>query len=247
MPHHHGLFTAFVGSVVLLGGPAGCDKDGGKGVEAEVHKPEAKFTLPPVPGFELPPTPTDGSHSVKELRVKGAKLLGTEITVKGVVTWAYDCPTAIAQPGMQVKDVMAMIDQDPSKCERPKFYLGDTPDTPAEKSLWIVEVPRPFYKVELKNLQRSELRNQPDRCDPKADPKKSVCPPYKVGDQVEITGTWSLQSPHSERNSMGLVVYKRMKNVTQAWESPAVEARPDAGPPTRPSPQDLTRKPAKAG
>ena len=243
MPHHHGLRTAVLGTVVLL---AGCDKDKLKGPEAEVHKSQVKLNLPAVPAFELPPTPTDGSHTVKELRVKGKKLLESEITVKGIITWAYDCPTAVRQPGMSDKDLQKMIDDDPTKCERPKFYVGDAADTPAEKSLWVVDVPRPYNKLELKRLPRDELRNPPpDKCDPKADPKKSACPPYKVGDLVEITGMWKLSSPHSERNSDGLLVYKRMKNVTQSWESP--EPKPGAAgaqgaPAGKPTPEDLVNK-----
>jgi len=247
MSHHHGLRTAVLGTLAMLGGSAGlvgCDKDKLKGPEAEVRKSDIKVALPEVPAFDLPASPSDGSHTVKELRVKGKKLLESEVTVKGVITWAYDCPTAIRQPGMADKDLQKMIEDDPSKCERPKFYLGDAADTPAEKSLWVVDVPRPYYKVELSRLPKDEIRNPPpDRCDAKADPKKTVCPPYKVGDQVEITGTWKLSSPHSERNSDGLLVYKRMKNVTQSWESPTTEGKP--GEPSKPTPQDLVNKRGK--
>jgi len=250
MSHHHGLRTAVLGTLAMLGGSAslaGCDKDKLKGPEAEVRKSDIKVNLPEVPAFDLPASPSDGSHTVKELRVKGKKLLESEVTVKGVITWAYDCPTAIRQPGMADKDLQKMIEDDPSKCERPKFYLGDAADTPAEKSLWVVDVPRPYYKVELSRLPKDEIRNPPpDRCDAKADPKKTVCPPYKVGDQVEITGTWKLSSPHSERNSDGLLVFKRMKNVTQSWESPATDGKPGApGEPGKATPQDLVNKRGK--
>jgi len=248
MSHHHGLRTAVLGTLVLLGG---CEGDKLKGPDAEVKKSDVKLNLPAVPAFDLPPSPSDGSHTVKELRVKGKKLLETEITVKGIVTWAYDCPTAVRQPGMSDKDVMAMLDDDPTKCERPKFYVGDSGDTPAEKSMWVVDVPRPYNKKELERLPKEELRNPPpDKCHPKGDPKKSVCPPYKVGDQVEITGTWKLSSPHSERNSDGLLVYKKMKNITQSWESPEVATKPGAeGAPAdggKPSPEDLVKKGGKS-
>jgi hypothetical protein len=278
MPHHHGLRTAVPGSPVPRGfvrirrirrsrrsGPTlpgtlvlgalavlgGCEKDKLKGPEAEVRKSDVKISLPAVPAFDLPPAPTDGSHTVKELRVKGKKLLESEITVKGIITWAYDCPTAVRQPGMSDTDLKKMIDEDPTKCERPKFYVGDAADTPAEKSLWVVDVPRPYNKLELERLPKDELRNPPpDRCDPKADLKKTVCPPYKVGDQVEITGTWKLSSPHSERNSDGLLVYKKMRNVTQAWESPVIVPKPGAqgtpSGPGKPSPKELVNKGGKS-
>jgi hypothetical protein len=249
MPHHHGLRTAMLGTLALGAAiaPAGCDKDKIKGPEAEVHKSEMKLNLPQVPPFDLKPSPADGTHTVKEMRVKGKKLLESDVTVKGVITWAYDCPTAIRQPNMTDKELQKTIEEDPSRCERPKFYVGDGADTPAEKSLWVVEVPRPYYKIELERLPKDELRNPPpDRCDSK-DPKKSTCPPYKVGDEVEITGTWKLSSPHSERNSDGLLVYKKMKNVTQGWESPAVEPKPGSSTPTRPTPQDLANKGKSSG
>jgi hypothetical protein len=251
MPHHHGLCTAVLGSLVLFGG---CEQDKLKGPEAEVRKSNVKLNLPAVPSFDLPPAPSDGSHTVKELRVKGKKLLESEITVKGIVTWTYDCPTAVRQPGMSDAELQKMIEDDPTKCERPKFYVGDAADTPAEKSMWVVDVPRPYNKLELERLPKDELRNPPpDKCNPKNDPKKSVCPPYKVGDQVEVTGTWKLSSPHSERNSDGLLVYKKMKNVTQSWESPPIEAKPDAQgtpsgatpPGAKPSPEDLVNKTGK--
>jgi hypothetical protein len=249
MPHRHGLRTVLLGTLLLAGA---CDKGGLSGPQAEVKKSDLKVNLPAVPGFDLPPAPADGSHSVKELRVKGRKLLDSDVTVKGVVTWAYDCPTAIREPGMTDKDLQKLLDEHPEQCERAKFYIGDAADTPAEKSLWIVDVPRPYNKLELERIPKEELKNPPpDRCNPKNDPKKSVCGPYKVGDQVEITGTFKLSSPHSERNSDGLLVYKKMKNVTQNWETPVLEdaaqpggapaGTPPAGGAARPSPEDLVK------
>jgi len=243
MANRHGLRSVLLAVVPGLLLAAACEKDKLKGPAAEVRKSDAKLNLPAVPAFDLPAANPDGSHSVKEMRVKGRKLLDTEITVKGYVTWAYDCPTALRQPGMDDKEVQKIIDEDPTKCERAKFYIGDAPDTPAEKSMWIVDVPRPFNKLEIDRLPKEELKNPPpDKCDPK---KKETCPVYKVGDQVEITGKWSMASPHSERNSDGLLVYKTMKNVTQSWESPPPS--PDAAgtgpaPGEKLSPEDIVKQ-----
>jgi hypothetical protein len=245
MPHRSDLRTVLCCCAVLVVGA--CEKDKLKGPEAEVRKSEAKLSIPAVPGFELPPSNPDGSHSVKEMRVKGRKLLDTEITVKGYVTWAYDCPTALKEPGMSDKDVQKMIDEDPTKCERPKFYVGDTAETPAEKSMWVVDVPRAFNFLELKRLNgkaQAEELAQPNstKCDGK---KKDLCPVYKVGDQIEVTGVWKMSSPHSERNSDGLLVYRKMKNVTQNWESPAPAeggAAKATGTPEKPSPEDIVKK-----
>lgn len=224
MPHTSGLRTALLCLLPIAVGA--CGKDKLKGPEAEVRKAETKIDLPAIPSFELPAAGADGSRSVKELRVKGKKLLDTEITVKGVVTWAYDCPTSLRQPGMTDAQVQKMIDEDPTKCERPRFYVGDSADTPPEKSLWVVGVPRPYNKLEMERIKKKDrtLENYPDRCEPgEKDPTKNVCPPYQVGDQVEIVGAFKIASPHSERNSDGLLVYKRMKNVSQGWESPELD------------------------
>jgi hypothetical protein len=252
MPHRHGLRTALLRGLVpaltLLGATA-CESDKLKGPAAEVKKTDTKVNLPPVPGFELPPPGPDGSKSVKEMRVKGKKLLDSDVTVKGVVTWVYDCKTALRQPGMTDEDVDKLIEEDQTKCERAKFYIGDTAETPAEKSMWVVDVPRPFTKIELKRLkpaaQKDELANPSNRrCDIK---KKDDCPVYEVGDQVEITGSWRLASPHGDRNSDGLLVYKKMTNVTKNWTAP--EPPPDApadapagGDPGRLSPEDLVKQ-----
>ncbi len=246
MPHHHGLRTVLFSCLVFAGA---CGDDKLKGPEAEVKKSDVKLTIPPVPKFDLPPANADGSHSVKEMRVKGKKLLDSDITVKGYITWVYDCATALRDATMDAKAVQDLIDAEPERCERAKFYIGDAPDTPAEKSMWIVDIPRPYNKLEIKRIKKVD-RTQPDRCEPtEKDPLKSVCPPYKIGDQVEITGTWKLASPHSERNSDGLLVYKKMKNVTQTWESPAPDpaatgtpAPAQGGPPMRPSPEDLVKQ-----
>ncbi len=252
MPHTSGLRTVLVACLVPLAIGA-CEKDKLKGPDAEVRKSDVKLSLPAVPPFELPAANTDGSHSVKELRVKGRKLLDSDITVKGIVTWAYDCPTAVRQPGMTDKDVQKMIDEDPTKCERAKFYIGDTADTPAEKSLWVVDVPRPYNKLEIERIKKQDrtLAMYPDRCEPnEKDPKKMICPPYAVGDQVEIHGTWKMASPHSERNSDGLLVYKSLKNITKGWETPPADPNAPApgaagGPPpagTKESPTEMMKK-----
>lgn len=244
MSHVLGLRTTIF-AVAILSGYLGCSKDKFEGPAAEVKKTDIKVDLPAVPAFDLPAAPSDGSRTVKELRVKGKTALETDITVHGFITWVYDCPAAVRKANESDKDLQKRLDEDPTLCERPKFYIGDAKDTPAEKSLWVVDVPRPYHKLEMERMKKSE-RTAPDRCEPKEDPKKTVCPPYSVGDEVIVTGTFKLSSPHSERNSDGLLVYKKLKNVTQNWETPAnAAAAANAAPnsaPTKPSPNDLVRK-----
>jgi tetratricopeptide (TPR) repeat protein len=191
-------------------------------VDADLGLPSADPALrppgaiPAVPGFELPPPDPTGARSVKELRVRGANLHEDMIVVKGVVTWVYDCVAANRVDGIPEREVRKAIDADPTMCERPKFYLGDTATTPPEKSLWIVSVPRPYNKLELARIKPAErtLENFPLLCEP-----KTRCPPYKVGDEVIVTGWFGKRSPHGEANSDGLIVYQKMKNITQRWES----------------------------
>lgn len=189
--------------------------------------------LPAVPEFPAYPTYSDGSHTVKELRLHGAKLRDTELTVRGVVTWAYDCTVAVRMPGESERAVKKRIEDDPTLCERPKFYLGDTADARPEKSVWVVDVPRVYNKLEKERIPKQD-RNLPDRCETAAQ-----CPPYKVGDRVVVTGAFKVSSPHSERNSDGLIVYGKLSNQTQKWGPPVADASlpaPIVESPSQPSP-----------
>ena len=261
MPQHRGVRT--IGFALLCVAIAACGKDKLQGPEAEVKKSDIKVDVPPVPDFNLPPAPADGAHTVKELRVKGKRLFGTDITVHGFITYAYDCATAIRKPGESDKDVQDRIDSpeivdrttgkmkgDPTLCERAKFYIADSKDTPPEKSLWVVDLPRPYNRQEIKNVEKKNRCPWVDnKCEANEKNKDmAICPPYAVGDEVTITGTFTTSSPHSERNSDGLLVYKKIKNLTQGgWESP-VEPTPtptSTCPP--PPPAAVTPTPTPAG
>jgi Tfp pilus assembly protein PilF len=185
--------------------------------EPDVLAADVKVDLPAVPSFEVPGALYEGTHSVKELRVAGVKMHDSTVTVDGFVTWVYDCATAERKTGESARDVQKRIDADPTLCERPKFYVGDTADARPEQSLWVVDVPRPYNKLELANLKKPD-RTMPDRCEP-GDKKQKVCPPYKVGDHVTVIGDFKLRSPHAEMNSDGLLVYHGMENVTAKWAS----------------------------
>jgi tetratricopeptide (TPR) repeat protein len=207
----------------------------------------AVVQLPNVPSFTLPAPPTDGTHTVKELRVAGGKLLDTSLAVRGVITWVYDCVTDIRRAGESDRQVHARIDADPTLCERPKFYVGDTRDTPPDQSLWVVDVPREYNKLELQVTSKQD-RTQPDRCEP-GDHARKLCPPYKVGDEVLVVGKLATSSPHSERNSDGLLVYAAMRNDTQHWETTggaAIPATTPSTPPTHPKPARLPAPPKVA-
>jgi hypothetical protein len=191
---------------VVLGA---CKDDQLKGAQAEVQQHKIKVTMPTVPTFEVPKMHPDGSHTIKEMRVQGARYLKETVTVKGYVVWAYDCATAIRQPDEADEAVAKRIEENPTLCRRPAFYLGDTNDTPVERAAWVVEVPRAMTKAEKKNLPKEMVDTWP------------AVPPYKVGDEVLVTGQWLNASPHGESNTEGLLVYESINNITQNWVSPA--------------------------
>lgn len=160
-----------------------------------------QLALPPVPTFEIPVSPA-GMHGTRELVVAGKPLLNTEITVAGYVIWIYDCLAAVQKPGASRAQTQKLIDDDPTLCERKKIYLGDTKATPPEKGLWVVDVPRAPNKLEKERLGKADLAAWPK------------VPDLKVGAYVAITGTFALSSPHSERNSDGLLVWKSFQAST---------------------------------
>jgi tetratricopeptide (TPR) repeat protein len=184
------------------------------GPRAEV-RPSPKVTLPSVPAFELP-VAAAGTHSVQELHVTGRPYLGTKIRVAGYVTWIYDCVAELQRPGQTRAQVQRRIDQDPTQCQRAKLYLGDTRDTPAERSLWVVDVPRPFNKLEVERIKKEDrtLANYPDRCEPDRKRRGPFCTELAVGDYVVIAGTFAIRSPHYESNSDGLLVWDSVQKAT---------------------------------
>ncbi|HTR56052.1 MAG TPA: tetratricopeptide repeat protein [Kofleriaceae bacterium] len=188
----------------------------------EARKSDVKIDLPAIPAFELTP----GVLTVKRLRVDGKRFLGQQVTVHGYVTFAYDCIADIRKPGETDRAAQARIDADPTLCERPKLYIGDTATTPRDQSLWVVDVPRLYNKLELTRIAKAD-RTAPDRCEPgEKDPAKLVCPPYREGDEVTVVGTFDLRSPHAETNSDGLLVYAAMRNATRSWTAPSATFEP---------------------
>ena len=180
--------------------------------------------LPAVPAFEVT-AGAPGAKGVRELLSADRALLGTDVTVAGYVLWIYDCPTAVRRKGESAAATKRRIEADPTLCERPKFYLGDHKDAALETSLWIVDVPRPYNKLEVDRIPIAD-RTHPDRCEPvpRHEPPR-LCFPLAVGDYVTVTGTFATTSPHAERNSDGLVVFKGQAR-TQPPARPTMIALP---------------------
>jgi len=163
------------------------------------------------------------------MRVTGRKLLNTQVTIRGYITWIYDCVYAGGpggsvggeeHEGLEPEKIAArqkLIDEDPMRCWRPHFYMGDAANTPVHQSIWVVEVPREWREDEWKSWKRL-----PDEM--KADNPPPVVVPHAVGDEVVVTGKWSMTSPKGFANSDGLLVYERMENLTNPAPPPEEKA-----------------------
>jgi len=207
-----------------------------------VQNTSVKLDLPAVPDFVMPQPNPDGTHSVAEMRLRGNKFLDTEVKVKGYVVWIYDCATAIRTPEMSDKDVARLIEEQPEKCIPPHLYLGDKPDTPPDRGIWVVDVPRPM---------RKDDKNLPNEMQAEMQARLKALPGFRLGDEIVLTGKWSLESERRFRNSDGLLVYKHdctpapkiqcqptMQNLSAAApgaaptaEAGAAPAKPAAAPP----------------
>lgn len=157
-------------------------------------------TLPPVPRFALPST-ANGQHDVRELHVRGRALLDRELTVRGYITWIYDCVKGLRRRGVPREVTRRLVDDHPELCERPKFYLGARPDAPPDLALPVVDVPRPPNQREILALTVAQLALRPP------------APSLAIGDHVAVTGTFAQQSPHGEQSTEGLLVYRGLVHV----------------------------------
>jgi tetratricopeptide (TPR) repeat protein len=219
-------------STVALAGGGKLEPDDLPGPQPEVANAAAKLEVPAVPGFELP-AGEPGFHGPRELRVHGTPVLGTEIKVKGYITWIYDCAAALASTNATATraQILIAIDKDPTLCERAKFYLGDAKATPRDTSMWVVDVPRPPTRLERQRLPKAELQAWP------------AVPRLAVGDYVVVTGTWALTSPHAERNTDGLLVYKALEHAVPSAPSAAVAPAVDV--PAAPEIAIVTKPPLR--
>lgn len=202
--------------------------------QPEIARNEPTVVLPAVPAFELPVI-EPGVHHPRELRLRGAALLGTEIAVKGYVTSIYDCVAelALSNPKLSLVERREAVDRDPRLCDRPRFYLGEAAGAPLEASISVVDVPRRPAKPEREAMSPAELATWPK------------VPNLAVGEHVMVTGTWATRSPHGEEDGRGLLVYKA---VARAAEDAASAPSAPAAPAPAPAPVEIaivTRPPLR--
>ncbi len=189
---------AFALALSALVASVACGQDDFKGAAAEVPETNIKLDLPAVPQFNMPAANPDGSHPVAEMRLKGNKFLDTEVRIKGYVVWMYDCATAIRTPDMDDKEVERILRDEPERCNRRHLVLADSKDAATDRGVYVVDIPRHPREDEKKNLPKEELAAWP------------AVPEFALGQNVTVTGTWSLKSPGGFVDSTGLLVYKSM-------------------------------------
>jgi hypothetical protein len=152
------------------------------------------------------------------MRLKGRKLLDQQVRITGFVVFKYDLETCAQEAGEKLvkedpklcegkKDIVdcttkvgkKAVAEAPDQCDRPYFYLADEADASFEKSLWVVEVPRPLRDDEKRDpaaVEAFKMGPQP--------------PVITVGDKVTVSGTWTIKSPGGFGNSDGLLVYEML-------------------------------------
>lgn len=171
----------------------------GPTLEVVAAKGEARVAVPALPSFELPAT-EPGFTTPRELSLRGRRKLGSDVKVKGYVTWVYDCAAALAaqSPRAPRAALQKKIDADPSICERPRFTLGDAKGAPRDASITVVEVPRPPTKRERQQLDKAALAAWP------------AAPKLAVGDYVVVSGQWTTRAPRGDASPDGLLVYSAL-------------------------------------
>lgn len=219
----------------MLSGVFACDDAELKGAEADVKPTSVKLDLPAVPEFNVPQPNADGTHAVAEMRLRGNRYLGTEVKVKGHIIWVYDCATSVRTADMTEEQLKTLLTEQPELCARPNFYLGDTAQTAADRGIWIVDIPRPPREDEKKALD--------DVARKEMEAAAAMVPPFKLGDQVVVTGMWELTSPLGFKNSNGLLIFKAMENLTTPSAPPEGAAATPTPPPEQrvKSPEELTK------
>jgi len=136
--------------------------------------------VPAVPTFELL-VPSANAMGVQQLRALGRRsYAGKPVTVRGYVTFVYDCVEANLEPYTTRAQIATAVTADPTKCESAKLFLGDAKTTPAARSLRVADLPAGTWKV---------------------------------GDYLEVAGTFAYASPGGDTDRNGLVVYASASKV----------------------------------
>jgi len=174
----------------------------------DLPEPQAETVHDP-PAFALPAVPAfelpptaPGEHGARALRVHGKRLLDTQVRVRGYVTSVYDCVAEIAR-----------VDPDARRAQIRQAI---------ERDPTLCAQPR-FTLGDTRDAG-------PGAAIWVADAPPDL--PLAAGDRVVVTGTWATWSPHAERDTEGLLVFRAIERVGHGAAEPAraEPARPAAEP-----------------
>ena len=194
-------FVALVGFAVFSTA-AGCGPaNDGPGPKPEVLAKTTKVELPAVPTLDIP-EPDGDIHSVRELQLVGAKYFTPpqEISLRGYVTWDYDCIRDGGKSGPWDEEwsdskIKAEIAKDNTLCRKPHFYVGDTPDATDDAVVWVADLP--------------------EKDQPPAEGMPTLTK-YAVGDKVLVKGVFDRSSITGFRHAKGLLQYKSLEVLEPA-------------------------------
>jgi hypothetical protein len=172
-----------------------------------------KVNLPPSPSFaasNIPPQYPSGELSVLGLRKMKDKYMDKDVRVKAYLTEIYECPpelrkcndelnekTKIQKKKAMKKGGEALVQDVQADrggcrpCDQPHFFMADTPTAKKERSLLIADYPVKDWDT--------------------GDPKPLEA---KVGQQYIVTGTFSINSMTGFAASNGLIIHKKLEDLS---------------------------------
>lgn len=157
------------------------------GPPLEVASATGQVQLPPLPSFELA-APGPGLRSPRELRLRGKRLLGAEVRVVGYVTYLRDCAAQLMERDRKLTRARALRKARgaAASCRPTAFALGDTAQTPLERSIYAV------------GPASDALVPTADRERPGGPARRGGIPALELGARVELLGQWTPSAPGDE-------------------------------------------------
>jgi len=172
-----------------------------------------KVNLPPSPSFAASNIPTQyptGEFSVLGLRKMKDKYMDKDVRVKAYLVEIYECPPELRKCNDELNEKTKKARKKAIKkggdalvqniqperggcrpCDQPHFFIGDTPTVKKERALLIADYPVKDWET--------------------GDPKPLVAKP---GDQLVVTGTFSINSMTGFAASNGLLIHKKTEDAS---------------------------------
>jgi hypothetical protein len=174
--------------------------------------PPVKVNLPPPPNFDVVTAPIEypsGELSIYGVRKGMSKYLNKDVRVKAYLLEIYECPPDIrkcndeaaarakrekrkgAKAGAPPAPAAPPAEGGCRPCDQPHFFIADTPTTKKERALLVADYPVKDWKT--------------------GKPKPLEA---KAGQQYVVTGTFAINSITGFAASNGLLIHKKMEDLT---------------------------------